>query len=146
MPSSRTPTNALVVTDVHPSPEYDETVRSIYKFVSEHSDEYKVVVATKISLGEVFHPELHAVPDAANPYSPDNVDFDSVFTPEGDRLVNPHQETLNAYLKRHNIGHIDFIGLNAETVASLATRMMDKGYTLTVFVEASDGFLEVAFQ
>lgn len=135
----RPPANALLVVDVQNdhSTATCTVAQRIHTFVGEHTDDYKVVVATKFSPELQFHPELRALPDTPDPYDAENTDFDSVFYGQPGTghiraaLQDAHGEYLNSYLNRHGIGHVDVVGVD---VSDMALETNALGFTTTVLL------------
>lgn len=125
--------NALIVSCVDEDFPTPSVVERIYQFITDHDDEYKVIVAIKDVVGKRFHPDLHAIPDTVAPYDPTNIDFDSVFggLPPG-VVVNDRNESLHSYLQRHGIGHVDLAGFRWEEALKEANHF---GYTVSALPE-----------
>ena len=129
--------NALIVVDMQWDSKIPEEIPDrIHKYITRHTDEYVVIVATKRAAHYRFHPALHAIPDVAEPYAADNVDFDSIFVGL-DKLKNVHDERLfDTYLPRRKIGHVDIVGVNVRDIAFAAKKF---GYNATVLLDLCAG-------
>lgn len=137
--------NALIVVDMmwdHKIPHGDDVASRIHTYISVHDDEYKVIVATKLARHAKFHPKLQALPDVQEPYAPTNVDFDSVFFGKpNEKRFNDRGEDLDTYLRRHRIGHVDFVGVHVGDLAMEAQRW---GYAGSVLLQMCVGDLTPA--
>lgn len=136
--------NALLVVDVLDDAYGQSVAAKIRDFISEHDEEYKVIVGTKQSPVNRFHPALQAIPDVDQPYVADNIDFDSVFISEGGfhdplsraALVNEKGDGIYDYLNAHGIARVDVIGCNPVGVLFEA---QDLGFTPTLFAQLCSG-------
>lgn len=131
--------NALLVVDVEEAGRNGQVASRIRDFISEHTDDYKVIVGTKHAEGARFHPDLQAIPDTIWPYSPENVDFDSVFVSDGYQSpwergapANNHGETVYDYLTRHGIARVDVVGVG---VAPFSFETSSLGFATTVIAQ-----------